>query len=392
MAEIEADSLTDSAAGVEGAEGWIRAQSDAGLLMLVTGGAWTVGHARVLNQVVSGLQAEQNREVRIDLRAVSRLDSAGAWLLVRMADSLRAEGCSVSFVNVSENHSPMIDLVSGNLLTPLVVPRGGFGFLDGLERLGRASVAACEKGVALLNFVGLVTIACARALRRPSRFRPKALVTQIEQTGLNALPIVGLLTFLVGVVLAYLMSDQLRQFGAEVFTVNLVGLSILREVGVLITAIMIAGRSGSAFTAQIGTMKVNEEVDAMGTLGLDPIEVLVLPRVIALIITLPFLTFFADVMGIFGGGVMTVLALDLTPQQFVRALQDAVTLNDFLVGVVKAPFHAAIIALVGCYEGLQVKRTAESVGRQTTQSVVESIFLVIVATALFAILFSALGI
>ena len=360
--------------------------------MVFTGGSWTVGHATSLDRLVEGLHAGAAREIRIDMSDVSRLDSAGAWLLVRTAERLRQEGQEVTFVGVSDAHAPMLEIVRRNLSEPAEAAKGGFGLLDLLERLGRGTYAAARKGVELLNFVGLVTIAFGRAVRQPSRFRPKALVTQIEQTGLNALPIVGLLTFLVGVVLAYLMSDQLRQFGAEVFTVNLVGLSMLREVGVLITAIMIAGRSGSAFTAQIGTMKVNEEVDAMGTLGLDPIEVLVLPRVIALMITLPFLTFFADVMGILGGGVMTVLALDLTPQQFVRALHDAITLNDFLVGMVKAPFHAAIIALVGCYEGLQVQRTAESVGRQTTQSVVESIFLVIVATALFSILFSMLGI
>ena len=383
MAEIGAASPTD---------GWIRSQSEGGLLMVFTGGAWTIRHAPSLDRMVDGLHAGAAREIRIDVSSVTRLDSAGAWLLVRTAERLRAEGQDVSFVGVSDAHGPMLDIVRSNQSEPEAVGKGGFALVDLLERLGRGTVEAGRKAVELVNFVGVVTIAFGRALLQPSRFRPKALVTQIEQTGLNALPIVGLLTFLVGVVLAYLMSDQLRQFGAEVFTVNLVGLSMLREIGVLITAIMIAGRSGSAFTAQIGTMKVNEEVDAMGTLGLDPIEVLVLPRVIALMITLPFLTFFADIMGILGGGVMTVLALDLTPQQFVRALHDAITLNDFIVGVVKAPFHAAIIALVGCYEGLQVKRTAESVGRQTTTSVVESIFLVIVATALFAILFSALGI
>jgi len=298
----------------------------------------------------------------------------------------------VDFIGVSRNHRPMLDLVSSQATEEVVPSDTRNGLVKFLERIGQGFVAAMMKGVELLNFIGLVTITMGRTILSPRRLRPKALVTQIEQTGLNALPIVGLLSFLIGVVLAYLMSDQLRQFGAEVFTVNLVGLSMLREVAVLITAIMIAGRSGSAFTAQIGTMKVNEEIDAMGTLGLDPIEVLVQPRVLALMITLPFLTFFADVMGILGGGVMTVLSLGLSPEQFVTALKKAVDLNDFLVGMVKAPVHAYIIAIVGCYEGLKVERTAESVGRQTTTSVVESIFLVIVATSLFSILFSVLGV
>jgi len=373
-------------------EGWMRTDSDGAFLTVSAGGAWTISNATTLDKQVASLRPGAAERIVFDLSDLERLDSAGAWLLFRCASRLRGEGISVDFIGVSRSHRPMLDLVSSQATADVVSTDTRNGFVRFLERIGRGFVAALMKGVELLNFVGLVTITLGRTILSPRRLRPKALVTQIEQTGLNALPIVGLLSFLIGVVLAYLMSDQLRQFGAEVFTVNLVGLSMLREVAVLITAIMIAGRSGSAFTAQIGTMKVNEEIDAMGTLGLDPIEVLVQPRVLALMITLPFLTFFADVMGILGGGVMTVLSLGLSPEQFVTALKKAVDLNDFLVGMVKAPVHAYIIAIVGCYEGLKVERTAESVGRQTTTSVVESIFLVIVATSLFSILFSILGI
>jgi phospholipid/cholesterol/gamma-HCH transport system permease protein len=376
----------------ETGDGWMRTESGEGALTVAVGGAWTIGGSGHLDDLAAGLRPGGARDVVIDLAAVTRLDSAGAWLLFRTAARLRDMGVAVDFANVSARHRPLLDIVAESDRDGVDEPDPPNALIALLERTGRASAEIGSKAVELLNFVGMVTVALGRALRSPKRFRPKALVTQIEQTGLNALPIVGLLTFLVGVVLAYLMSDQLKQFGAEVFTVNLVGLSMLREVGVLITAIMIAGRSGSAFTAQIGTMKVNEEIDAMGTLGLDPIEVLVLPRVIALMITLPLLTFFADIMGILGGGVMTVLALELSPAQFVTALKDAIDLDDFMVGMVKAPVHAFIIAIVGCYEGLKVQRTAESVGRQTTVSVVESIFLVIVATALFSILFSILGI
>ncbi|MBO6838429.1 MAG: MlaE family lipid ABC transporter permease subunit [Alphaproteobacteria bacterium] len=374
------------------AEGWMRTESGGSALTVLAGGTWTVAGSASLNEIVESLKPGAARRVVFDLSRIERLDSAGAWLLFKTAARLRDEGIETEFTGVADRHRPLLQIVEDRGGAEAVRDDRPNALIALLDRTGRGAVGAATKGLELLNFVGMVTLIFLRALTSPGRFRPKALVTQIEQTGLNALPIVGLLSFLVGVVLAYLMSDQLRQFGAEVFTVNLVGLSMLREVAVLITAIMIAGRSGSAFTAQIGTMKVNEEIDAMGTLGLDPVEVLVLPRIIALMITLPVLTFFADIMGVLGGGVMTVLALDLTPTQFVTALKNAIELNDFLVGMVKAPVHAYIIAVVGCYEGLKVQRTAESVGRQTTTSVVESIFLVIVATALFSILFSALGI
>jgi phospholipid/cholesterol/gamma-HCH transport system permease protein len=214
----------------------------------------------------------------------------------------------------------------------------------------------------------------------------------IEQTGLNALPILGLLTFLIGVVLSFQGADQLRRFGADVFVVNLLGISILREIGVLMTAIIVAGRSGSAFTAQIGTMKVNQEVDALRTLGLDPLELLVVPRVLALMITLPLLAFFADVMGLFGGAMMTYTTQGITFAQFIKQLNSAIGLSTFVVGIVKAPVFALVIAMVGCYEGLKVSGSAESVGRLTTRSVVEGIFLVIVMDAAFSILFSLIGV
>jgi len=201
-----------------------------------------------------------------------------------------------------------------------------------------------------------------------------------------------LISFLTGVVLAYQGADQLARFGAQIFTINLVGIGVLREMGILLTAIIVAGRSGSAYTAQIGTMKVNEEVDAMRTLGLDPMELLVLPRVIALIIVMPLLTFYADMMGLLGGAVMANVVLDISFFQFVRQLNTAVPLWSFWVGVIKAPLFGFIIALVGCYEGLQVTRSAESVGRQTTRAVVEAVFLVIVLDAVLSILFSVLGI
>jgi len=214
----------------------------------------------------------------------------------------------------------------------------------------------------------------------------------MEQTGLNALPIVGLISFLIGVVLAYQGADQLARFGAQIFTANLVGAGVLREMGVLLTAIIVAGRSGSAFAAQIGTMNVNEEIDAMRTMGLDPMEVLVAPRVMALVLVLPLLTFYADIMGLLGGAVMATAVLDISFFQFARQINNSVPLWSFWVGMIKAPVFAFIIATVGTYEGFNVTRSAESVGRQTTRAVVEAIFRVIVLDALFSILFSFLGV
>ena len=225
----------------------------------------------------------------------------------------------------------------------------------------------------------------------PWRIRWTALVNHMEQAGLNAVPIVGLISFLVGAVLAYQGADQLRRFGAEIFVVNLIGISVLREIAILLTAIIVAGRSGSAFTAAIGSMKVREEIDAMRILGLDPMEILVLPRVLALVVTLPLLAFFADIMGLLGGAFMAWAALGIGPGQFLERLGDAIPMWSFWVGLIKAPVFAFLIAMVGCYEGFQVEGSAESVGRLTTQAVVEAIFLVIVADAVFSILFAYLG-
>jgi phospholipid/cholesterol/gamma-HCH transport system permease protein len=222
--------------------------------------------------------------------------------------------------------------------------------------------------------------------------RPISFISQMQHTGPAALPIVGLLSFLIGVVFAYQGAVQLRQFGAEIFTVNLLGIAFVRELGVLLSAIIIAGRSGSAFTAQIGTMKVNQEIDAMQTIGLNPIEVLVLPRILAMMITLPLLTFYADIMGIAGGALMAMVSLDISLTSFVRTLHEAIEIKTFLIGMLKAPFCAFIIALVGCFEGLQVAGSAESVGARTTMSVVESVFLVIVFDAFVAIALSILEI
>ena len=259
-----------------------------------------------------------------------------------------------------------------------------------LQRTGAASLAAGAQAWALLQFVGETSLAAWACVRQPGRIRWRPVAFNIRSAGLNALPIVGLLSFLMGIVVAYQGADQLRQYGANIFVADLVGLSMLREFAPLMTAIIIAGRSGSAWAAQIGTMAVTEEIDALRTLGIEPMELLVLPKIVALVLVLPLLTVFADVLGVTGGMLMARVQLGVGYGDFLDRMVKAVSITSYMVGVFKAPVFAAIIAVVGCFQGFGTRGGAQSVGHQTTRSVVQSIFLVIVADAMFSISFSAL--
>ncbi len=355
-------------------------------------GQWTTQELARHDGTLRALDLQGARTAVVDLSACSAIDSAGAWVLDRTLDDLKRRGAEVSLVGSSPAVETLLGTVAKKHVELPPPPRPDNPIIAVTLRLGRETTRIGREGADLLSFLGLTIIVFLRSLLKPWRIRLTPLIAHMEQTGLNALPIVGLISFLVGVVLAYQGADQLARFGAQIFTVNLVAIGVLREMGILLTAIIVAGRSGSSFTAQIGTMKVNEEVDAMQTLGLDPMEVLVMPRVFALVLVLPLLTFYADLMGLLGGAVMATVVLDISFFQFVRQLSDAVTLWTFWVGVIKAPLFAFIIGMIGCYEGLQVSRSAESVGRQTTRAVVESIFLVIVLDALLSIFFSVIGI
>jgi phospholipid/cholesterol/gamma-HCH transport system permease protein len=259
-----------------------------------------------------------------------------------------------------------------------------------LARAGRSAADALEQSVALLAFVGETAFAFAASVAHPARIRWRPILYNIRSAGVDGLPIVGLLSFMLGIVVAYQGADQLRQYGANIFVADLVGVSMLREFAPLITAIIIAGRSGSAYAAQIGTMSVTEEIDAMRTLGIAPLDLLVLPKIIALVIALPLLTVFADVLGVFGGMIMARAQLGVGFPEFLDRFVKAVSITAYLIGICKAPVFAAIIAVVGCFQGFRTKGGADSVGRQTTRAVVQSIFLVIVADALFSVAFSAL--
>ena len=357
------------------------------------GGLWTIHESARLDGDLRALRPDGAGAIGIDASKIERLDSAGAWLLLRTRRALESGGHrKVSNFTVPELYQPLLEDIGRGKGVPVEIPPRS-GVRHRLERIGRATIHVGQQGYRMLGYLGRVTVETIEAITSPkTNLRIAALIHQVEETGINALPIVGLLAFLIGVVLAYQGADQLKRFGAEVFTINLLGVGILREIGGLITAIIVAGRSGSAFTAQIGTMRVNEEIDAMQTIGLNTVDVLVLPRIIGLVIALPLLTFFSDIMGLIGGAVMCYFQLGITIPAFMRQLSDAITVNTFMVGLIKAPVFAFVIALVGCYEGFQVERNAASVGQLTTRSVVEAVFLVIVLDAAFSVMLWVLGI
>lgn len=373
------------------ADGILQAERDGSRLRLTAAGAWTLASAKALVGRIEAVSSGGLRQAVLETGKLSRLDTAGAVLLQRLDKQLAKQGTRLDWSGLRPEHQALVDYVKACDASVKMRPDQGSGLIGLITYFGWLTVFFGREALRFIGFIGQVTETMVRVLARPQRLRLTAIVSHMEQVGLRAIPIVGLLSFLIGMVMAYQGASQLQRFGAQIFVVDLISISVLRELGILLTAILIAGRSGSAFTAQIGTMKVNEEVSAMRTLGLDPIEVLVLPRVFALLLTLPVLGFFADIMGLFGGALMAWNTLGIDPFLFFNRLHEGTALKNFTLGIVKAPVFAVLIALVGCYEGLRVKRDAESVGRLTTRSVVQSIFLVIVFDALFSIIFSLLG-
>ena len=365
-----------------------------GRIRIVAGGDWVTIETPRLDADLKAISLEAASEAEIDGSTIERLDSAGMWLLLRTRHALEAKGVRVVGFSVPERFVALrTALERACPVEPIRSAPRGHNLKYILARTGRGTIHALRQAYDMIDFLGRVVVETTEAILEPRRELPfPAFVHQIEETGMTALPIVGLLAFLLGIVLAYQGADQLKKFDAQIYTIDFLGVGFLRELGVLITAIIVAGRSGSAFTAQIGTMRLNEEIDAMQTLGLNITELLVVPRVLGLAIALPFLTFFADIIGLIGGMVMTYLELGITIPVFMRELEGAISFTTFAVGLIKAPVFAAVIGLVGCFEGLRVERNAASVGLLTTRAVVESIFLVIVCDAGFSILFSKLGI
>lgn len=370
----------------------IEASREGDTLVLHAGGRWVLLGAAALDRQIDALALSGATRVQVDLSGLEALDTVGAWLLLRLQGRAAQTGAPVALDHLPPDFTPLLQQVAAHPVSAELPSPRAPSLLDGFAFIGRATIESFHELRDILGFFGLVVVTLFRELRHPGRVRLVSLVVHMERAGVAALPIVGLLSFLVGVVFAYQGADQLRRFGAEIFAANLLGIAFLRELGVLLTAIIIAGRSGSAFTAEIGAMQVNEEVDALRTLGIDPIEVLVMPRLFALVLTLPLLTFYANALGLLGGALMSWLVLGIPLPVFVEQLRGAVAGWTFWLGILKAPFFAISIAIIGCRRGLRVSRSAESVGRLTTASVVQSIFVVIIIDAVFSIIFSSLQI
>lgn len=354
-------------------------------------GTWTVDRVGALDTRLRTISVPATAAIAIDLKDVTRLDTAGAWLIDRTRSELAERAALSEIVNASENHRLLLSQVSQTYTPCEIAPPKVSAFTAVLERAGRTTVAGGQELYELLSFSGQVIDAMFRTLLNPFRLRWTSLVAQMEQAGFNAVPIIALISFLIGAVLAYIGSDLLSQFGAQIYTVNLITYGFMREFGVLLTAIMIAGRSGSAMTAEIGSMKSNEEIDAMRTFGLDPIDILVVPRVLALVLVTPLLVLVSDFMGVFGGGLVSWVALDISPSLYLARVRETIEISYIMVGLIKAPIFAFVVATIACYEGMMVEGSAESVGRRTTQSVVWAIFWVIVLDAFLAIYFIEIG-
>ncbi len=359
-------------------------------------GSWTARAISAVQPQLDAIQlkapsAKNSKPVIANANGIEALDTAGAWVLHRLFKRLEGEGNPVDLQGLRPDLAKLLDVVAqhadeqAKLPAPVAKAPTGIVYLT-----GKTVADAVEQGVALLAFIGESAIALVACIAHPARMRWRPILFNIRSAGFDALPIVGLLSFLLGIVVAYQGAAQLRQYGANIFVADLVGLSMLREFAPLITAIIIAGRSGSAYAAQIGTMAVTEEIDAMRTIGIAPLDLLVVPKIIALMVAMPLLTAFADLLGVAGGMIMASTQLEVSFNEFLDRFVKAVSPTAYLIGICKAPVFAAIIAVVGCFQGFRTKGGADAVGRQTTRSVVQSIFLVIVADALFSVAFSAL--
>ena len=353
-------------------------------------GPWTIRGIAELERRIDAEPWPTSGALVVDASQIEALDTAGAWLIHRTVARLRAAGVDAHVTGLRPELAALAKLVSvrGEQVSAPPTPASP----GTLETVGRKAWTDARNATGFLAFAGESFTVLLRSLARPRRIRWRAVMHNVQTAGFDALPITGLLSFLMGIVIAYQGADQLRRFGANIFVADLVGIAMLRELSPLLTAIIVAGRSGSAYAAQIGTMKVTEEIDALRTVGIAPQELLVHPKVLALVVVLPLLTVYTDVAGVLGGMLMAHTQLGITFEVFLDRLEEAIVLSTYLTGLCKAPVFAVIIALVGCYQGFQTGSSADSVGRQTTISVVQSIFLVIVIDAIFSIVFAQLDI
>ena len=361
-------------------------------LALAASGAWVAQNAGQLEYAIDGaaLRNGDVKRVQIDMTRVERLDTFGAWLLERLVRSFSARGANTEVVGLPEKYRALMDEVH-SVKAGEAPHRSTSSVTAAFASVGLAMTQVGGTVAAIVNLIGALVMAFLRVLMRPRSFRLTSMVHQLDNVAWRAVPIILLITFLIGCIIAQQGLFHFRRFGADVYVVDMVGILVLRELGVLIVCIMVAGRSGSAYTAELGSMKMREEIDALRTMGFDPVEVLILPRILALIIGVPILTFLGSMAALYGGGLVCWLYGGIDPDIFLSRLKEAISLTTFQVGMIKAPFMALIVGVVSCVEGLAVKGSAESLGLQTTASVVESIFLVIVLDGLFAIFFASIG-
>ncbi|HXH54679.1 MAG TPA: MlaE family lipid ABC transporter permease subunit [Gammaproteobacteria bacterium] len=345
-------------------------------------------HFHHAKEILQHMHGADNKATIIDLSEVTRLDTAGALLLHNLCNATKQP---LALENFSAKHKVLFDLVDQINLGKSPIKKRLSSWIRTVTRVGKATMDIWPATFELISFMGLSWLMLIKALKHPTRFRFISITHQIEAIGINAVPIISLIALVISIVLAYQGQAQLKPLGMKQYTVDLIAISVLREMGVLLTAIMVAGRSGSAFTAEIGTMKVRQEIDALRSMGFDPFELLILPRLIALLVVLPLLTLLADIMGLFGGALISLSLIDMALPEYLERARHAITGKDFLVGMIKAPVFAFVIAQVGCMHGLKVSGSSESVGKETTTSVVKSIFLVLILDGLFSIYFQKVG-
>jgi phospholipid/cholesterol/gamma-HCH transport system permease protein len=382
-----------------------RRQGGGDVFRLVGAGEWIARNAGRLEQRLDELLAgiSTSREAELDLGGVEKFDSFGLLLLARTRRELAAGGRKVSISGLGAQESALLERLeaaTGDELkkTQLGQTGGGKSLSLGetaahwLEKTGRAMAAMVSDLLAFAALFGELVMAMGRVIRHPRKFRLTAAIHQLDRTGWQAVPIILLITFLIGAIIAQQGIFHFRKFGAELYVVDMVSILVLREIGVLLVAIMVAGRSGSSFTAELGSMKMREEIDALRTMGFNPVDILILPRVLTLIIALPLLTFIGSMAALYGGGLVAWAYAGMSPDLFIERLRDVISLDHFKVGMIKAPFMGAIIGIIATTEGLRTQGSAESLGRQTTRSVVKSIFMVIVLDGLFAVFFASIGI
>jgi phospholipid/cholesterol/gamma-HCH transport system permease protein len=365
----------------------------AGRLELAAGGPWTVAHADMLERLIDAAapQVAQAQRILLDMTGIEALDTIGAWLLERLIRRSNSDGRRAQVTGPPLRYRGLIDELHGVNLQPPTAPKAANALVAALDSVGRATVRLTVDLRDFLAMFGDFSVALLRSILKPGRFRLTSTIYHLYRVGWQAVPIMVLITFLIGGIIAQQGIFHFRKFGADAYVVDMVGILVLREIGVLLVSIMIAGRSGSSYTAELGAMKMREEIDALRTMGFDPVEVLILPRIIALVCAVPILTFLGAMAALYGGGLVAWLYGGMSPAVFIARLKEAISVTHFEVGMIKAPFMALAIGIVACSEGLNVKGSAESLGTQTTASVVKSIFLVIVLDGVFAIFFASIG-